>query len=142
MSQKISFFLSRARAFFLLCLIMTSVNQTIVLSEEIRRVQSYKKVLPYNTIGYKFDGLKPFVQGIEFIGYYTDFPPQDEEGSKMFSHAQFALTPSVLDFMNLDHEYVLLVCTSEAAAQKKMAEIGAVPLRGNAFGMVLAQKIR
>lgn len=119
----------------------TIVTHSIGLRKEIITINNYKKIVPYNNIEYKFEILKEFTQGIEFMGYYTDDPElKNEANAKLYSHAQFALAPTVLELNNLDHEYTLFVCADENVAMQKIAEIGAVPLRENKFGMILAQR--
>ena len=76
----------------------------------------------------------------EFIGYYTDGNLKNDADAKTYAHAQYVLAPTIVEFMNLNHKYILFVCSSDSAALKKIQEIGAVPLRQNRFGMILAER--
>lgn len=132
----------RRQLFFIAALFGVTMMNFIVLSQDIRRIQSFKKVLPYQMIGYQFKGLEEFTKGITHIGYYTDNDiEKDQAASKMFAHAQYILAPSILDLNNLDHDYILFVCSNEKKAWAKLKEIKALPLRRNKYGMILARRL-
>ncbi len=142
--MKLDNFLPRYRRqlFYMTALFGVSLMNFIVLSQDIKRIQSFKKVLPYQMIGYQFKGLEQFTKGITHIGYYTDKNIKtDEAASKMFAHAQYILAPSILDLNNTDHDYILLVCSNEKVAWAKLKEIKALPLRRNKYGMILARRL-
>ena len=126
---------------FIVCLLTLTVTNAVVTWQEVITVSNYKKIVPYNNIEYKFTNLREIIQGQEFIGYYSDDTQlKDENNAKAYSHAQFALAPTVVELNNLNHKYILLVCSNEKLALEKMVEIGAVPLRRNKFGMMLVER--
>ena len=115
----------------------------IGLSEEINRINGLSKVLSHQKIGYQFSGLEEFTSGIDRIGYYSDDNLElNEHAHKLFAHAQYVLAPTVLELDNMDHEFVLLVCSNPKSAGIKLKQLNALPLRANKFGMILARRIR
>ena len=113
------------------------------LSEEMTRIKGLSKVLSHQKIGYQFTGLEEFTKGIDRIGYYSDENIEvDQRAHKLFAHAQYILAPTVLELDNMDHEFILLVCSDERNALRKLKQLNALPVRGNKFGMVLARRIR
>ena len=112
----------------------------IVLRVEEYRIVTLKKFLPHQLIGAKFAGLEEFTKNIDEIGYYTDMDAKDEEQQKLFSHAQYMLAPTIVDFNNLDHEYILFVCKNQFNALRKMKEIHAQAFKQNSLGMILAKR--
>lgn len=97
-----------------------------------------RKRRPYVFLGVKFLGLKDFVGHVQYIGYYTDKDLDQNQNAMQFSQAQYVLAPVILDLNNLRHEFIVFDCTSPKAAMDKIKEIGAVPLRVNQFGVILA----
>lgn len=115
----------------------------IGLSEEINRINGLSKVLSHQKIGYQFRGLEEFTKGIDRIGYYSDENLElNEHAHKLFAHAQYVLAPTVLELDNMDHDFVLVVCSNERNALHKLKQLNALPLRANKFGMILARRIR
>ena len=131
---------SFSKFFFVLCLLAITLFNAVDLIKTVKDVYMFKKVLPYQNIGYKFAGLEEFVKGEEIVGYYTDNDLNQQEHSKQFSHAQFILAPTILDLNNLEHEYIIFFCSKESVAWQEMEKIGAAPWRINQFGVILARK--
>ena len=107
---------------------------------EYKKVHDSRKLGPHNLVGYKFFGLEQYLKNEEFVGYYTNENMEDKDPQKLFAHAQYILAPTILDFGNFDHEYILLVCSSEAEAFRKMNEIDAQPLLKNQYNVILAKR--
>jgi len=128
------------RTFFLVCLIGIIVANAIGLGLEIKRILAYRKVLAHQMIGYQFDGLSQFTKDIEIMGYFTDEKLKKKSAAKIFSHAQYMLAPTILDFNNVEHEYILFICSDEKIAIQKIIELKAQPLRRNKYGMILARR--
>ena len=128
------------RVIFLMALLAISFFNAVGLWQENQRIWELKKHVSRQIIGSKFAGLEEFTRGIDSIGYYTDMDDKDEEQSKLFSHAQFVLAPTILDFNNLDHEYVLFVCNNKLQALRKIKDMGAEPFKVNPLGMILAKR--
>jgi hypothetical protein len=127
---------------YLITISIVILLNIIVLNQDFRRINSFKKVMPHQIIGNKFRGLNEFTKNIEFISYYTDQDLKKDLPSKEFTQAQLLLAPTVLDPDNVSHEYILLVCKNEANAWEKMKEINATPLRRNQHGTILARRIK
>ncbi|MCA9408937.1 MAG: hypothetical protein KC733_09625 [Candidatus Omnitrophica bacterium] len=132
--------ISKLRLIFMTILSAVILTNIPVLMQELKRIRGFRKVMETQIIGYKFAGLEQFTKNIEYIGYYTDKDIALKETSKEFSHAQYILSPTILDFNNLEHEYILLVCSDEKKAWLKMKELNAQPQRRNPYGMILAKR--
>ena len=133
--------MTKRRNIFLISLMAIVVFNLIGLWEEFRRIQAAKKFVAHQIIGEDFSGLTEFTKGIPIISYYTDADLEtNEDAAKQLSHAQYMLAPTILDTDDVRHEYILLVTSSVAAAWKKMKELGAEPMRGNEYGMILARR--
>ena len=97
--------------------------------------------MPYQPIALEFIGLEQFTKDFKYMGYYTDIDiKKNEPAAKTFAQAQYWLAPTVLDFNNLNHEYIIFVCSNEETALKKIAEINALALTRNNLGMILARR--
>lgn len=129
-----------SRLFVIVAFTGLIIINLVVQVPELQRIGSFKEHLPHQIIGYQFAELTKFTQGIEYIGYDTDFAKNNPEGDKYFSHAQYILAPTVLDYKNLKHEHILLVYKNPNAAIQKMKQLNAVPLRMNRYGMILAKR--
>lgn len=142
-SKTVLFFKSfpRVRLFVLIAMAGYTLANLPVLGEEIRRLHRYNQVLHHNIIGYQFQGLDSFLQGVEFISYFTDGNLQDSDRYKLFTQAQFMLAPAILDPDNLNHEYILFVCQNEAVAWRKIQQLNLLPLlRNDKHGIILTKR--
>ena len=131
---KISKFSSRifkTLFFIFACYILAS--NTVGLILDTIRIQKQKKAMPFYFLGFKFLGLEKVLSHVPYIGYYTDKNMNIKQNSAQFSEAQYLLAPTILDFNNTDHEFILFDCTSEKAAMQKIKEIHAVPLKRATF---------
>ena len=90
--------------------------------------------------GVRFSGLKDFLKDAGYVGYYTDKNLSKNEYAAQFSQAQYVLAPIILDLNNTAHRFILFDCTTEKKAFEKIEEIGAIPLKKNQYGIVLAEK--
>ena len=108
--------------------------------DEYKKTRWFREQMAHQIIGHQFNGLDEFTKDIAIMGYYTDRNLKDKEDAKIFSHAQYRLAPTVLDFKNLNHEYILFVTSNEVIAWRIMKELNAQPLRRNKFGMILARR--
>jgi hypothetical protein len=111
---------------------------TASLAKEIARMRQVRVQLPYIFMGHKFSGLDNILKDSTHIGYFTDKDMNDRLNALQFAQAQYILTPVILERNNTDHAYILFDCEDEQNALKKMKELGAVPLRKNRFGIILA----
>lgn len=107
---------------------------------EYKKIHDSRKLGPHNLVGYKFFGLEQYLKNEEFVGYYTNDNIEDKDPQKMLAHAQYILAPTIVDFGNFDHEYILLVCSSKEEAFRKMNEIDAQPLLKNQYNVILAKR--
>ena len=76
------------------------------------------------------------------MGYYTDKNMDNRADALQFAQAQYTLAPIILDFNHTDYEYILFDCSKEEIALEKMLQIGAVPIRKNQFGVILARNLK
>ncbi len=109
------------------------------LSLSLVRAETLKKVIPFYFQGLKFAGLEDVFARVESVGYYTDRDLKKDEAQ--FTQAQYILAPVILDLNYANQDYILFDCTSEAIADRKIKEVGAIALRKNQFGVILARKI-
>jgi hypothetical protein len=98
--------------------------------------------MPYIFMGIQFSGLKDILKNISHMGYYTDKDMDNRADALQFAQAQYTLAPIILDFNNTNYEYILFDCSKEEIAFKKMVETGAVPIRKNQFGIILARNLK
>lgn len=132
--------LSKSRAAILMllgCILLINIEPMFL---EYKKVHDSRKLGPHNLVGYKFFGLEKYLSHEEFVGYYTNENMDDKEPQKMLAQAQYILAPTILDFGNFNHDYIILVCSSEAEAFRKMNEINAQPLLKNQYNVILAKR--
>ena len=111
------------------------------LVHEINRILLIKrKFAPHQQMGVRFEGLEKDFKGTEIGGYYTDKDLDKDENARQFAQAQYLLAPTLLDINNTSVPLIIFDCSSDAVALKKIVEIGAVPVKKNGFGVILARK--
>jgi len=128
-----------------ICFVIMTIVNAPALTKEVQRIYNFKKTNAHQLIGYQFYGVGQFLDDVQIMGYYTDLnidKDDEDEGARLFAQAQYILAPVILDPNNLNHDYILFVCSEEKVAWLKMKEINAQPLRRNKFGMILAKRIR
>jgi len=130
----------KSQVLFLILLCAILPFNFVVMRQRFIRMANYHKVIPHQHIGYKFEGLQKVLKNVEVMGYFTDKSLDDPEQAKLFSHAQFAIAPTMLEFNSLDHEYILFVCSDERIAWKIIKEINGMALNRNRFGMILVKR--
>jgi hypothetical protein len=128
------------RIFFSIFFLGIIVYNLGLFYKENERIFSFKKLITHQIIAYQFAGLENYTKNLDYLGYYTDAKPEDEAQAKLLAYAQYLVAPTIVDFNNLDHEYILFVCSSEEAAYDVMRKIGAKPVVRNPHGMILAKK--
>lgn len=102
----------------------------------------FRKHVPFGFSGFKFVGLHDEFRNIRYVGYYTDKDMSLNQNAAQFAQAQYVLAPVILDLNNVEREFLILDCTSEAKALEKIKEIKALPLKKNQFGIILARKFK
>lgn len=118
---------------------MVLIFNAVRLGQELKKMKETREKMPYIFVGLKFGGLKDILGHISYMGYYTDKDMDNRIDALQFAQAQYTLAPIVLDFNNTQYEYVLFDCSKEQIAFEKIEEIGAVPIRKNQFGIILAR---
>ncbi len=118
---------------------IVSLNVAVSL-EKVHSYQkehhSYSVFLP----GIKFTPLKRTIKNSRYLGYYSDKNLKDKAKKFELAQAQYFLAPTILDLENVNHRFILLDCTTEETAFRKMQELQAIPLMQNDLGMILAQR--
>ncbi len=74
-----------------------------------------------------------------YVSYVTDKNLKDIKPLKQFSQAQYILAPTILDPENLTHPFVIVDCSTEEAASRKIKQLNLRPIKKNAFGIIIAQ---
>ena len=111
------------------------------LYKEIKKNSRQHERRPYTFLGDKFGGLETLFKNVDAVGYYTDRSLDDPLPAAQFAQAQYIVAPTILDFNNFDHEFILFDCSSKTIAYQKMKEVHAIPLKENKHGIILARKI-
>lgn len=119
-------------------LIVVTLNLSELIPDTLT-IEQRKKYIPFYFQGFKFSGLEEILNGIEHVGYYTDQDISLNYHLAEFAQAQYILAPVILDLNNTQHEFILFNCSSEGKAFAKIKDIGAIPLKKNKFGILLAQ---
>ena len=135
----ISFQAFRPKHIFIALVSIILVLNAMQLGQELRRMKEIREKTPYIFIGVKFGGLKDILGNTSYIGYYTDKSMDNRVDALQFAQAQYTLAPIILDLNNTDHEYILFDCSQEQIAFEKIEEIGAIAIRKNQFGIILAK---
>ncbi|HPN87777.1 MAG TPA: hypothetical protein PLH56_00360 [Candidatus Omnitrophota bacterium] len=130
LSQKIF----TAAIFLWLCLNLLS------FSKEIHQYEKLRAYLPHQFVGNKFREFQPFLKEIPVIGYYTDKNLNDLDNNKQLSQAQLILAPTILDVHNIQHDYIILDCSTSAKTVEKIKELNLTPLKITPSGIILARK--
>lgn len=113
---------------------------TFNTARELTRTHNRRKLNPYIFYGLAFSGIDKILTGTKAVGYYTDRDLDQTENAAIFAQAQYTLAPVLVEINNFDHEFILLECTSEDIAMAKVKEIGAIPVKKNKLGVILAQR--
>lgn len=132
--------MSKRQTLFLICLFAAIVINLAGLYQEHKQITKLRTLMPHQSIGQEFEALRSFTKNIEYMGFYTDLPEEDTKNAATFSQAQYILAPTILDYNNTNHEFILFVCSRPEVAMQKIKEIGAIPLKANGTGMILARR--
>ena len=109
------------------------------LSQSLIKIIAERNRSLFRFSGLKFSGLDGILQDAAYVGYYTDKNlSKDRDAAAQFSQAQYILAPAILDVNNTNHFFTLFDCTTEEMAFKKIKELGAIPIKKNKFGIILA----
>jgi len=125
--------------FFPVALFVILANAAAFLKETYQDRQNRKMAFYYFS-GIKFSGLEAMFRDIPFAGYVTDKDLSQKQNAAQFSQAQYVLAPTILDLNNTAHEFTFFDYTNKEKAMVKIKDIGAVPIKQNAFGIILARK--
>ena len=132
--------LKKIKIFYAALLAAFSLANALILAADIFSVQKRREDSRiFYFAGMRFSGLKDFLKGADYIGYYTDKNLSKSEYAAQFSQAQYILAPVILDLNNTSHRFILFDCTTEKKAFEKIKEIGAVAVKKNPYGIVLAE---
>lgn len=124
--------------FLSLCCVLISVN----VSQLFRKLSTDR---PVTFAGLKFTGLGDKLKEEPAVGYASDLDIKEAGPLAEYQQAQYVLAPVLLDIQQSSrHRYVLINCSGDEAAIKKLKELNARPLLRNQFGVILAEisKIR
>ncbi len=127
--------------FFLGVILIIILNIHQLLKEEtlFHQISSYKTFS--SIIGAHFQDIKPLLQGVEYVGYYTNRNLSIPKNNKRYSQAQFVLAPTILDTNNLNHSFVILDCTDKSIVEKKLRQLQAIPIKINQYGIIVAERM-
>ena len=131
-------FLSK-RSILITAAVIFIILNSISLFQKISQMSAVRKRIPYLFMGYKFSGLSDILKDSTYVSYYTDKDMHERQNALQFAQAQYVLAPIILDRALLSHEYILLDCSSDKTALKKIEELGVLPVKRNQFGIILAR---
>jgi len=129
------------KIFFIIAIIALIAFNSFNLFKKIKKERAIRKAYHYFFYGTKFSGLKDVFKEVEFIGYYTDKDLDNNRNAAQFSQAQYELAPAILDLDYKKHTFILFDCSSEKVALDQINKIGAIPIKKNDFGIILAKRI-
>ena len=93
---------------------------------------------PVGFAGIKFSGLENVLKQETRIGYITDQNLNEPAPLAEYEQAQYVLAPAILEINNTTARFLIVNCSSDAAALRMLKDIGARPLTHNNFGVILA----
>lgn len=126
---------------FLLGIFSIFIVNSVRLWPEMSRIHSYYKLGYIQHIGHRFSGLKEQLKDAQTIGFYSDLDLNDTEGSKLLSQAQYRLAPIIVDYKNLNHPYVMFICSKPEVAFKKLNEMNLQPFISNKYGVIIGKRL-
>lgn len=132
----------QARWIFLSLLLGAVSLNTFHLLAMVELTRLKRQHHPFVFYGFLFSGLDQFFARTPYVGYFTDKSFDDKAAAAQFAQAQYMLVPTVLDLNYQRHEWILMDCTSTETAMAKIKELGAVPVKKNKFGIILARQPR
>lgn len=132
-------FPTRKAAFNILLFIILCLNG-LHLCKEVRAMQKLSRLFADRSIGRAFTGFEEVLKNSSLAGYYTDKDLRQTRHSREFAEAQYVLAPVILDLNNVDHPYIIFNCLNEETAWRKIKEIGAIPVKKNSLGIILAKR--
>ncbi len=112
----------------------------VSLGKAVTQTKHRRQSKPYIFYGIAYAGLNKFLNGVEAIGYYTDRDLDENSHAAAFAQAQYMLAPIMVDLDYAKYEFIIFDCSSEEKAMAKINELGAIPLKKNKFGVILAQQ--
>ena len=124
--------------FTVLALIVITLNLSELIPD-LTSIEQRKQYTPFYFQGLIFAGLDDVLHNSEVIGDYTDKDLSCNATLAQFAQAQYIVAPVMPDLNNLKHDLILFDCTSEEKAFEKIKDIGAMALRKNQFGIILAR---
>ncbi len=125
---------------FLAVLVMAIAVNSFNFFEALQRMRQKRKTSPFIFYGIIFSGLENIFKNVKYVGYFTDKDQNRDETAAEFAQVQYALAPAILDLNYQKHKFILFDCTNEDIAMAKIKELGAVPLKRNKFGIILAKQ--
>ncbi|MBI3602457.1 MAG: hypothetical protein HY209_06145 [Candidatus Omnitrophica bacterium] len=94
--------------------------------------------------GIVFLPLKKYLKEFSIVGYYTNTissnPWTDVNAMWAYQQAQYALSPVLLDFNNLNHQFIVFNVTSAKVLLEKIQEIQAIPILDLKNGIALVKR--
>ena len=126
------------RIFAVLLLALIALNSSD-LAETIQKNQAKHKRVPMVFYGFLFSGLNQILPNVKRIGYFTDKSFDNKDAAAQFAQAQYVLAPIILDLDYKKHEWILFDCSSEEKAQEAIRQTGAVAVKRNPYGIILAR---
>jgi hypothetical protein len=107
---------------------------------DLAQMQAKRKTTPYFFGGDLFAPIKGANNNERFIGYLTDRNIDTDAVSMRFTQAQFTLAPTILDFNNPQHHFLLLDFQDPKQAIAKAQELNARPLKLSPQGILFAER--
>lgn len=127
--------------FIFLCWLVLALN-LVTCFQGLSKIITSRQIMPYVFWGLKFSGLNGLLKAQRSAGYYTDKNMDERFNALQFAQAQYVLAPVILELNNTEHEFIIFDCSTARKALEKIKELGAVPLRVNPTGVIIARKLK
>lgn len=127
-------------ALFLKIIFIGLISWNIILLTQQTIKQASSLNHPQIEPGTEFEGLKESLHNIPVAGYLSDKIQSSENNDGRFMMAQYMLAPTVLDLQNMDHQYLVLDCSTPQAVQYFLTKLKAKPIAMTIFGKILCVK--
>ena len=114
-----------------------SLVQTITTLVNIYPV---KRSSAFAFFGNKFSGIEKILQGVKYVGYYTDQDITASGPQMELLQAQHVLTPLILDPASIDHRYIIVNVSDIPAAVEKFKNLGARPYTKAVMGIFIVER--
>lgn len=133
---KLNHFHPSQLAYILCILLITAINIPSLSKTINRQLKQIEKGSFFP--GKMFEGVKSITEKTPYISYVTDKDINESPTNLLIAQAQLVLAPSILDFENTSHPFLIFDFTNKTKALQKLQELNVKPIRSTGNGFILA----